>query len=165
MWKLVVRPDSSGRDVLMQRMQLGIFAVAVVGVAALLNGLLNGFGLGEGSGGAGGEGESETVASVAAPETTPASTPSPVPSDEGVTEILVDERAYFVSDGAEMTAVDLDDAVGAAVAVEGRDGVRVRVRRTKAARASAEEALLSALNEAGLDRSEIVVADGFVERE
>ncbi|MEM7810131.1 MAG: hypothetical protein AAF532_01455 [Planctomycetota bacterium] len=150
----------------MKRLQVGVFAAAVVGVAALLNGLLNGFGLGAGAGGTGGEATSEV--SVALPPSEPLTLPDqvepPQPADTSVVEVLVDDRSYYLRDGEGWAAASLEDVTAAATAATGSDGVKLRVVRSDAARASAEEELLDALAAAGLDRTAIVIAEGFVTR-
>jgi hypothetical protein len=163
----------------MHRAKWGIGAAAVVGLAWLLSNLFN-----INVGGISGDGESrlglprpEPTAHQSEPppqsepETEPVATEGP---DEaigagGVVEVLIDDRSYFLrrgmSEPPEWIAADEGAVAGYARQAPGDGtGVRVRVFRTPAARASAEEQLIQALHEAGLGSGEIDLPERLVER-
>jgi len=153
----------------MRRLQIGIFAAAVVGVAALLNGLINGFGLGSGTEGTPGQNSEEQTAQEEPDESSEetATDESPEVGSEGPVEILIDEREFLVraSSGSGWSPISVDALVKAIADSKSDDGIKAKVFRTPGARASAEEELQSALDDAGVDTTTVVVADELIERD
>ncbi|QDT37463.1 hypothetical protein [Stratiformator vulcanicus] len=152
----------------MRRLQIGIFAAAVIGVAALLNGLMNGFGLGEGDGGtttvteqtSTSETESESVADDPDVES------SEIAESDGSLDVLIDDREFLVrgADSGSWVPIDLSKLVSLIAEQPGDDGLKATIYRTPAARAAAEEELQAAMSEAGIEDSAVDQSEKFIER-
>ena len=148
------------------KMAAGAGVILALGI---LFGMLGPFGLGSGSGTPGVESSSETLATtdgsgaaVAAPERRTTDGPA-----DKIT-VLIDGHDYFqvlnVGGKPVQRAKSLDDLLNEVKLVPGDDdGVRIRILRKDSARASAENALLAALESNGIGTDAVYMPDAFVE--
>lgn len=166
----------------MRRAKYGIGAVVVVGLAWFLSNVFNwdlsGLHLGQN-----GTSQSETARDDPEPanrsdedgnrkvdDTRKVSTDvgEAAIGGDGSLDVRIEDHAYFLRNGsgakAEWVPADLDKIVALAKRAPGDDiGVRVRVIRGPSARASAEDALSSALLSAGLETSEIIKTSNLID--
>jgi len=122
----------------------------------LIIGAMFSFGPGLGTGDDGNDGDtlvsmSETIPPM--PNTEPTEENLRIP--EGVLNILIDDRTYFVekmdADGKQFAPVELEELIELSKKSKpNAEGIRINVSRKKKARATAEEQLQQALSEAGL---------------
>lgn len=149
----------------------GLIIVGAV-LGTFMSGLLPGFGSGSGVGAQIPSNDTVINISDSVPQE-PASISEPSVADaEGTTppdvlEIRIENRDYFVPDGASPTGVrkvDLDDVVKLAEATTGNnDGIRVRILRSSSARLTAWITLHDSLQKAGLSQDSIRMPKDLVE--
>ncbi len=145
------------------RTKLAVGGLAVLGLAALINGLINGFGTGEGIGDGTSNNfsqnqpanEDETTSETTEEETT--ETPS------GPLRVVVEPDGYSivsVKDGERTYAkAELADIVKRAPSAEVLDGYRVYVTVRRGVSIDAHNKLVKGLEEAGLEADEILGYD------
>ncbi|QDT65337.1 hypothetical protein [Calycomorphotria hydatis] len=148
---------------MIRRVQIGIFAAAVVGVAALLNGLINGFGLGEGDGS--GETNKADSQQVETTKEEPSEKVTEAPKEDATAvEVLIDDRSYAMRPlGSEGTwsPTTIAEIVSRVQTLPSTGGLKVLIQRKPSARASAEEELRTELLNGGLTTEMIDVAPDF----
>ena len=147
-----------------KRLAVGGGAILVLGV---LFGMFGPFGFGSGSGEADGDGVVATTdPSASATVTSPEKRSTDGPADN--ITIVIDGHDFLqvvnVGGKAVQRAITLEDILKQVQTVPGdQDGIKIRVLRKDSARASAENALLTALNEGGVSNESVYMPDSRLE--